>query len=287
MCLIAFAWKAHPDYTLIVAANRDEWHDRAAAPAAWWSDHPHILAGRDLKAGGTWMGVTRSGRFAAVTNFRDPGDRKSTARSRGELVTAFLLGDETPAAFLAATKKVAFDYNGFNLIVGDGTSLAYFGSVEGAIEILEPGVYALSNHTLNEPWPKVTMAKSALDAALQAEVTEEARPPSPPTPLPCGERGAKCSLLPPGEGLGMRRAIYAILSDGTVAPDDALPNTGVGIEWERALSPALIVTARYGTRASTILSVANSGGVSFEEHTRANDGAVCGVARFSFELQQR
>ena len=257
MCLIAFAWNAHPEYRLIVAANRDEWHDRPTAPAAWWNDHPQILAGRDLKAGGTWMGVTRSGRFAAVTNFRDPADRKSTARSRGELVTAFLLGDETPAAFLAATKKVAHEYNGFNLILGDGTSLAYFGSSEGAIEILEPGVYALSNHTLNEPWPKVTMAKSALDNTLQAEMSEDA----------------------------LQIAIYAILSNDTIASDGALPNTGVGIEWERVLSPALIVTEKYGTRASTILSVANNDGVSFEERTRANDGAVSGVAKFSFHLQ--
>ncbi len=258
MCLIAFAWNAHPEYKLIVAANRDEWHDRSAAPAAWWHDHPQILAGRDLKAGGTWMGVTRSGRFAAVTNFRDPGDRKSTARSRGELVTAFLLGDETSVAFLTATKNVAHEYNGFNLIAGDGTSLACFGSVDGAIEILEPGVYALSNHTLNEPWPKVTMAKSALGAALQEKMPEDAR----------------------------QMAIFAILSDDTVAPDDALPNTGVGIEWERVLSPALIVTEKYGTRASTILSVTNRGDISFEEHTRTTDGAVSSGAKFKFNLRQ-
>ncbi len=256
MCLIAFAWNAHPEYRLVVAANRDEWHDRPAAPAAWWNDRPQILAGRDLKAGGTWMGVTRSGRFAAVTNFRDPGDRKSTARSRGELVTAFLLGDETPAAFLTATKKVALDYNGFNLIVGDGTSLAYFGSSEGAIEILEPGVYALSNHTLNEPWPKVTMAKSALGAALQAQMSEDAR----------------------------QMVIFDILSDDTVAPDDALPNTGVGIEWERVLSPALIVSEKYGTRASTILSVNNEDNVSFEERTRDTDGKVIGIVSTHFAV---
>ena len=258
MCLIAFAWNAHPEYRLIVAANRDEWHDRPAEPAAWWNDHPQILAGRDLKAGGTWMGVTRSGRFAAVTNFRDPGDKRSTARSRGELVTSFLLGDETPAAFLAATKLHTFDYNGFNLVVGDGTSLAYFGSREGTIKILEPDIYALSNHTLNEPWPKVMMAKSALGAALHREMSEDAR----------------------------QMAIYAILSNDAVALDESLPNTGVGIEWERVLSPALIVTARYGTRASTILSVTNGGGVLFEERTRANDGAVSGIAKFSFHLQQ-
>ena len=258
MCLITFAWKAHPAYSLIVAANRDEWHDRPASPAGWWHDHPQILAGRDLKAGGTWMGVTRSGRFAAVTNFRDPGDRKSTARSRGELVTGFLLGDETPAAFLAATKRRAFDYNGFNLIMGDGNSLAYFGSVDGAIEILAPGVYALSNHTLNEPWPKVTMARSALGAALKEEMSEDAR----------------------------KMAIYAILSNDAVAPDDALPNTGVGIEWERLLSPALIVTEKYGPRASTILSIAMNNAVSFDEHMRATDGSVSHVAKFDFELRR-
>ena len=256
MCLIAFAWNAHPDFRFVVGANRDEWHDRPAAPATWWNDHPQILAGRDMKAGGTWMGVTRGGRFAAVTNFRDPADKKSTARSRGELVTAFLLSDETPEAFLSATKRRAHEYNGFNLVVGDGTSLAYFGSHTGGIEILEPGVYALSNHTLNEPWPKVTIAKSALDAILRAEMAEEAR------------------LL----------AIYDVLSDGSVAPDLALPDTGVGIERERVLSSALIVTPEYGTRASTILSVANSGSVWFEERTRANDGAVSHVAKFDFEL---
>ena len=258
MCLIAFAWRAHPDYRLIVGANRDEWHDRPAAPAAWWNDHPQILAGRDLKAGGSWMGVTRSGRFAAVTNFRDPGDRKSTARSRGELVTAYLLSDLTPQVFLSATKPRAPEYNGFNLIVGDTSSLAHFSSRDGAIEILEPGVYALSNHTLNEPWPKVSRAKSALDAILQSKMHETA----------------------------LQMAIYELLSNDTVAPDDALPTTGVGIEWERVLSPALIVTERYGTRASTILSVANSGSVSFEERTRANDGGISSVAKFSFHLRQ-
>jgi uncharacterized protein with NRDE domain len=257
MCLIAFAWNAHPAYRLILGANRDEWHDRPAAPAAWWNDHPQILAGRDLKAGGTWMGVTRGGRFAAVTNFRDPADKKSTARSRGELVTAFLLSNATPEAFLSKTKRQAHEYNGFNLIVGDGNSLAYFGSHTGAIEILDPGVYALSNHTLNEPWPKVTVAKSALDAILRAEMAEDAR----------------------------RLSIYDVLSNDAAAPDDALPDTGVGIKWERVLSSALIVTPEYGTRASTILSVANSGDVWFGERSLASDGSVCHTAEFDFRLQ--
>jgi uncharacterized protein with NRDE domain len=256
MCLITFAWNAHPDYRLIVGANRDEWHDRPAAPATWWHDHPQILAGRDLKAGGTWMGVARSGRFAAVTNFRDPSDKKSTARSRGELVSGFLLADESPEAFLSAIKPDAHDYNGFNLIVGDSASLAYFSSRTGLIMILEPGVYALSNHTLNEPWPKVKQAKSALDAILQAKMPEEAR----------------------------QMAIYAILSDNTVAPDMTLPDTGVGIEWERVLSPILITTPQYGTRTSTILSMTDGGAMSFVEHTRTPDGAVSHVAKFDFAL---
>lgn len=257
MCLIAFAWNAHPDYRLIVGANRDEWHDRPASYAGWWNDHPQILAGRDLKAGGTWMGVTRNGRFAAVTNFRDPGDQKSTAVSRGELVTAFLLGDSTPQIFLSAISVNAHAYNGFNLLVSDSSSLAYFSSRDRAIEILEPGVYALSNHTLNEPWPKVTMAKSALDAILQAEMPEKAR----------------------------QMAIYTFLSNSSLAPDATLPDTGVGIEWERMLSPALIVTAQYGTRASTMLSIANDDAVLFEEHTRSPDGAVSHVAEFRFDLR--
>lgn len=254
MCLIAFAWNAHPDFRLIVGANRDEWHDRPAAPAAWWNDRPHILAGRDLKAGGTWMGVTRNGRFAAVTNFRDPGDKKSTARSRGELVTDFLASDATPEKFLSATKLRSHEYTGFNLIVGDTASLVYFSSVRGEVEILPPGVYALSNHTLNEPWPKVKAAKSALEAALGVEVPQKA----------------------------LQMAVYDFLSDTVTPPDRVLPDTGVGVAWERVLAPALIVTPTYGTRASTILSVGNSDEVSFVEHTRAINGSVSSIAEFHF-----
>lgn len=254
MCLIAFAWNAHPDFRLIIGANRDEWHERPTAAAAWWRDQPEILAGRDLKAGGTWMGVTRNGRFAAVTNFRDPGDKRSTARSRGELVTRFLTGHSTPQSFLPVIKREAHEYNGFNLVVGDGSSLGYFSSRREEVEILPRGVYALSNHTLNEPWPKVSTAKSALEAALQAKMSEKAR----------------------------QLAIFDFLSDTTTAADSALPDTGVGIAWERVLSPALIVSPDYGTRASTILSITNDGHVSFAEYTRAAAGSISSVAEFQF-----
>jgi len=131
MCLIAIAWQARRDLPLMVAANRDEWRERPTKAAHWWPERTELLAGRDLRAGGTWMGITRGGRFAAVTNFRDPSDKRSTARSRGTLVTEFLFGNDTPARFLANLSPRAHEYNGFNIIVGDGVSLFYFGSREG------------------------------------------------------------------------------------------------------------------------------------------------------------
>lgn len=256
MCLIAFAWNAHPDYPLVVAANRDEWHDRPSAVAAWGDDHPNILAGRDLKAGGTWLGISRSGRFAALTNFRDPSDQKSDARSRGHLVSEFLSGTESAREYLVALRNDVQRYQGFNLLVGDGDSLFYFSSRTGEVLPVPAGVHALSNHMLNEPWPKVEMAKSALCAALQAKMPEKAR----------------------------QKAIYEILSNDRTAADSVLPNTGVGLEWERILSPVMIVTEKYGTRCSTVLTLASTGEVAFEERTRDHRGVVTGVATYQFRI---
>lgn len=242
MCLIVIAWRARGDLPLVVAANRDEWRERPAEPARWWKDHPEILAGRDLKAGGTWMGVTRTGRFAAVTNFRDPAERRSTARSRGELVTRFLLDPDPPELFLARLAPSAPEYNGFNLIVGDGHSLWYFGSREGEARAIEPGVHGLSNHLLDEPWPKVVRARLAMQQAI-AE----------PDPAP---------------------RLFRMLADGEGAPDEALPNTGVGIAWERRLASPLITGADYGTRASTVVSVSSEGEIRLEERSLDAAGAV-------------
>jgi uncharacterized protein with NRDE domain len=254
MCLIAFAWKAHPEYSLVVAANRDEWHDRPAAPAAWWSDHPEVLAGRDLQAGGTWLGVTRSGRFAALTNFRDPSDRKTDAPTRGKLVSNFLIGTTSAREYLIALREHAGEFPGFNLLAGDGNSLYYFSSRIGEILAVPPGVHALSNHTLNEPWPKVDKAKSALGAALRVEMPWKTR----------------------------QRLMFDLLSSKERAPDTDLPDTGVGIEWERMLSPAMIVGERYGTRCSTVLSMARDRSISFVEHSRASNGGVTSEAAVSF-----
>jgi uncharacterized protein with NRDE domain len=253
LCLIALAWQARPDLPLVVAANRDEWRERAAEPAHWWPDHPSICAGRDLQAGGTWMGVTRSGRFAAVTNFRDPSDKRSTARSRGELVSGFLLSHEGPEAFLSALHARARDYNGFNLVVGDGASLWYYGSREDKARAIAPGIHALSNHLLDEPWPKVVRARTAMEQALAAG-----------DPAP---------------------ALFEMLSDGEGAPDAALPDTGVGIEWERRLAAPLITGEDYGTRASTVLAISRAGAAVLEERTRAADGTVSGRARLAFTRQ--
>lgn len=244
MCLILVAWRAREDLPLVVAATRDEWRERPTEPAHWWPGQPHLLAGRDLRAGGTWMGVTREGRFAAVTNFRDPAERRSTARSRGTLVTEFLLGSAAPLDFLASVAAHAAEYNAFNLIAGDGKSLWCYGSRGGPPREIEPGIHGLSNHVLDEPWPKVVRGREAMREALAL-----------PDPAP---------------------ALFGFLSDETPARDAELPGTGVGVEWERRLSSALITGDDYGTRASTVLTMARSGSMRFEERTRGPGGEVTG-----------
>jgi uncharacterized protein with NRDE domain len=248
VCLIVIGWRCRPDLPLVVAANRDEWRDRPAEPAHWWDDPPGILAGRDLQAGGTWMGITREGRFAAVTNFRDPSDRRSTARSRGELVTQFLRSKDSPPAFLAALAARARDYNGFNLIAGDGESLWYYGSRGGEAREIAPGVHGLSNHVLDEPWPKVIRGRHAMERALGHD-----------DPAP---------------------ALFEMLGDPQGVPDAELPDTGVSVEWERRLASPLITGADYGTRASTVVAFSHSGDARFEERTRAADGSVTHRAAF-------
>ena len=236
MCLILLALDVHPDYSLIVAANRDEFYDRPTARAAFWTDAPGVLAGRDLKAGGTWLGVDRRGRFAAVTNYRQ-GQREGDApRSRGHLVSDYLTGPMDGRAHMAGVERDAALYNGFNLIAGDVGALFYFSNREGGARELGPGVYGLSNHLLDSPWPKVTAGKSGLTALLTG--------------------GGK--LTP---------SLFRLLSDRSQATDDLLPRTGVSPEWERLLSSAFIASEGYGTRSSTVVLVGRDGVVRFEEHS--------------------
>lgn len=235
MCLILIGWRVHPDYPLVVAANRDEFFARPTAPAGFWNEAPQVLAGRDLKAGGTWMGVTRQGRFAALTNFRDPAQMRADAPSRGALVADFLTGNESPLAYLERIAPHAGRCNGYNLLLGDGDSLWWSSNMGGEPRALPPGVYGVSNHLLDTPWPKVGAGKTALAQALDS--------------------------LPDDE------PFFALLRDDGIHPDEHLPATGIPLDWERLLSSAFVKSPNYGTRSSTVLCVGRDGLVGFDEKT--------------------
>jgi uncharacterized protein with NRDE domain len=254
VCLILFAYRAHPAYRLVAAANRDEWFRRPAAPAGFWPDAPGVFGGRDLEANGTWMGITRTGRFAALTNFRDPAANRPDAPSRGALVRAFLTGDESPRRYLESLDETAERYNGFSLLVGDRDALLYFSNHRREIVALEPGVYGLSNNLLDVPWPKVREGKARLARRLNGSVDAD--------------------------------GLLEILGDARLAPDDELPQTGVALDWERRLSALKIVTPEYGTRSSTALLLAADGAVTFVERSFDRSGAQTGTVRERFTLDR-
>ncbi len=237
MCLLLLALKSHPVYKLVIAANRDEFYDRPTAPASFWDDRPDILGGRDLRAGGTWFGITKKGRVAAITNYRDPASIKSNAPSRGELVSDFLTGDEKPEEYLASLDLKAGGYNGFNLIVGTKDQICWYSNCGNGTLSLIPGIYGVSNHLLDTPWPKVSQGKTALVEILSNKTA----------PFP--ER------------------LFEMLLDRSIPDDDNLPDTGVGLEWERLLSPIFIASPNYGTRSSTILLIDQNDHVTFMERT--------------------
>jgi uncharacterized protein with NRDE domain len=255
MCLVLLAWQAHPDYPLVVAANRDEFFSRRTAAADFWGDAPDVLAGRDLEAGGTWLGITRSGRFAALTNYRDPSRQRKGAPSRGELVSRFLTGGQAPRAYLHELESDADRYNGFNLVFGDLEGLWCFSNCGEGELALVPGVYGLSNHLLDTPWPKVARGKSALSAALKA-LPDEA-------------------------------PLFGLLRDDSIAPDASLPRTGVSLEWERLLSAAFVRSPQYGTRSATVLLRDHYGAVRFIEQSFLEDAAPGARRNFAFDLTDR
>jgi len=250
MCLILFAWRSHALFPLVLAANRDEFYERPSAPASFWEEAPDLLAGRDLREGGTWLGITRSGKFAAVTNYRDPASLKPQAPSRGALVSGYLLGREGPQDYLDRIQQDADRFNGFNLFVGDSSDLFYF-SNRGDRRLLEPGVYGVSNGLLDTQWPKVERGKAAFRDLL--------------------DRKRELSPEP----------FFELLADRNRPPDASLPETGVGLEWERILSPLFIESPVYGTRSSTVLFVDRHGWATFEQrefngsrHPRTTDHFV-------------
>lgn len=252
MCLILFAYESHPDYRLILAANRDEFYERPTTPAAFWEDSPDTLAGRDLRSGGTWMGVTRQGRVAAVTNFRDPTGQNPNSPSRGWLVRDFLQGRRIPGEYLENLASHAAEYNGFNLLVADSASMGYYSNRMQHPRLLAPGVYGLSNALLDVPWPKVVRGKAAL-----------------------------AGLLEPGSDLSPQ-SLFQLLADREIAGDETLPNTGIPREMERVLSPVFIASPGYGTRSSTVLLLDREGNVTFIERTFASGAALYDEVEYRF-----
>jgi uncharacterized protein with NRDE domain len=237
MCLIVVGWRVHPDYPLVVAANRDEFYARPSSPIAHWPDATQVIGGLDLEAGGTWLGITESGRFAAVTNVREPAMAKGE-RSRGALTRDFLTADASAEDF--AAKIDGGRYSGFNLLLGDGESLVYCSNRDGRPRRLAPGIYGLSNHLLDSPWPKLVAARERFAAALP--------------------------------GLPDEAAFFELLADQTIVADENLPATGVPIEWERLLSAIFVKSENYGTRASTLVWQGADGTVTIHEQSFGPNG---------------
>jgi uncharacterized protein with NRDE domain len=258
MCLILWALSGHPRYRLILAANRDEFYQRPTSAAAYGSEGRGVLGGLDLQAGGTWLALGRNGRLAALTNYRDPETARPDALSRGHLVKDFVCGTAPPAAYLETVHNRRAAYNDFNLIVADGEQMWYLGSREQRPRPVAPGIHGLSNHLLDTPWPKVTEGKAALAAAT------------------AGDEVAPDALL-------------ALLTCRRQPEDHQLPDTGVGLAWERILSPRFIVTPSYGTRSSSVLLVSRQGRATFCEWTFApgvDPPAVTGRRCFKMALEK-
>lgn len=255
MCLITFAHRVHAEYALLVAANRDEYYARPAAGIHFWDELPQLAAGRDLEAGGTWMGITRAGRFAAITNHRNPPSTPESPRSRGMLTLDFLAGNQPPGDYLAGLAPQGGDYAGFNLVVGRGDELWYYSNIEGEPRPLEPGIYSLSNGLLDSGWPKQRSAERRLADMLAGNIDH---------------------------GL-----LEQAVNERTPAPDAHLPDTGIELELERALSSQFIVMPGYGTRATTTLAVHRDGEVEMIEREYREGGEPGERRRLSFLLDGR
>lgn len=245
MCLIFTAINYHPVYKLIIAANRDEFYNRQTAPANYWADYPNVLGGRDLQAGGTWMGITKAGKISMLTNFRDPKSIMADAPSRGHLVADYLEKDVDPEPYLKSLQPAK--YNGFNLILGNVDELWYISNYKDGITKLDNGLYGLSNHLLDTPWPKVVRGKMKLAPLL-------------------GKSDLTTSDL------------MEFLYDDYIATEN-LPSTGVSPELEKALSSMFIKTTGYGSRCSTVVLVDKENRVRFSER-------VYDLATFNYTLSE-
>jgi uncharacterized protein with NRDE domain len=252
MCIVLLAWRTCPGVPLVLAANRDEYHERPTRAAGFWDDAPAIYGGRDLQQGGSWLALDKSGRIAAVTNLREPGTERPGARSRGLLVSDYLRGMLAPAEYLR--QVAAGNYDGFNLLVGDRDGLWFMGSRVAEPVALGAGVYGISNGELDCPWPKVERGKAALERLLSQH----------PADSPQAVDG-----------------LFELLAHRDVPADDQLPDTGIGIEWERRLAPLFVQAGAYGTRSSTVLHTNVAGAFDFHERTFDYQGRRTSDSRHS------
>jgi uncharacterized protein with NRDE domain len=261
MCLLIFAHRVWPGHPLVLAANRDEFYGRETTASNFWSQYPNVLAGRDLRAGGTWMGVTRQGRFAAITNYRDPGAGAIAERSRGELTLDFLTGSATPSDYLHEVGKNGSQYAGFNLLLGDGKAMWHYSNRNAnterqpnAPEQLEPGVYGLSNASLDTPWPKVELGKKRLNQLL---------PGAPPS----------------------HDALLSLVGDRRQASNEELQLSGLEGEMDQLLSSQFIMAGEYGTRSSTTLWTDDNSSLNWRELSFDTQGKIAGTASQQFILE--
>lgn len=254
MCLILFAYKTHPHYPLIVAANRDEFYDRPTDVAAFWPDYPDLLAGKDLSGGGTWLGITRTGRFGALTNYRDLEGMNPDAPTRGRIIIDYLTGEDSSEEYLSQLAEASNQYNKFSVILGTLDRLYYFSNAIGEYNLIPKGVHGLCNHLLDTPWQKVVNGKQQLE-----------------------------NLTKPGKTIEVND-LLSLLADETLAPESDLPDAGVNSELEKVLSPIFINSLGYGTRCSTILIVDQYNSVSFFEKTYPKPGTEEALEKFYFTI---
>lgn len=249
MCILFIAINQHKDYPLIVAANRDEFHQRPTKSAYFWPENNKLLAGQDLQAGGTWLGMSPSGEFAAITNIRDPKNNNPNAKSRGELVL-LALQDNSPIDTPWLVKH-GDQYNAFNLIYSRDNKLYCFNSANQQHLHLKSGFHAICNGAMNDVWPKMTKGEQLLEQLISEQQPLHAE------------------------------HLFAIMQDSTQAPDELLPNTGVGIEWEKLLSSIFITSPTYGTRSTSVLLQHQSGSIDFSEQSYTSDGAIFNKQQFA------
>ncbi len=263
MCLIVFAYKALPGCPLLIASNRDEFFERPTKPAHFWDDAPEVLAGRDMKNMGTWLGITKTGKFAALTNFREPRLMKSNPPSRGLLVSDFLTGSTSAIDYLKDVSKKGRDYDLFNLIVGTPEELLYYsnagenddGDADG-ISIITPGVHSISNSLLDVPWPKTTAVADGMDMALKKGLNSNC--------AGADNDGSNAGNKDISEGL------FEVMGSTATFPDHLLPDTGIGLEWESMLSAVFVKSSFYGTRSTAVLRFLDSGKIHFTERAFDN-----------------